>query len=71
MDTELYKRQEWKPHVRAFYSEWLDATGWRATTARTFDRFVATMEERIGDYLMDPCLDFSGMGLVRKDEETE
>ena len=52
MQFELYKGREWPAHVRTFYSEWLDATGWRVNGKRDFDRFVARMEEMIGDYLM-------------------
>ena len=57
MQTELYKGREWPAHVRTFYSEWLDATGWRVDSKRDFDRFVARMEKMIGDYLTDSTLD--------------
>jgi hypothetical protein len=29
------------------------------------------MEERMGDFLMDQCADFSGMGLIREEESDE
>lgn len=68
MQTDLYKGVDWAPHVRKFYAEWLEFTGLRADSRRSFDRFVALMEERMGDFLMDQCADFSSMGLVRKED---
>ena len=65
MQLELYEGVKWAPHVREFYAEWLETAGLRADSRRSFDRFVSLMEERMGDYLMDQCADFSGMGLVR------
>ena len=67
MQVELYEGVKWAPHVREFYAEWLRFTGLRPDSRRSFDRFVALMEERMGDYLMDQCADFSGMGLIREE----
>jgi len=55
--------------VREFYAEWLRFAGLRADSRRSFDRFVALMEERMGYFLMDQCADFSGMGLTREEDE--
>lgn len=65
--TELYQPRQWPDHVRKFYSEWLDATGWRPNDRRSFDRFVTRMEEMFGDYLMDSTLDHAD--LTRKEVE--
>jgi hypothetical protein len=71
MQTDLYKGVDWAPHVREFYAGWLRFTGLRADSRRSFDRFVALMEERMGDFLMDQCADFSGMGLIREEVSDE
>ena len=71
MQTEQYEGVQWAPHVRAFYAEWLETAGLRPDSRRSFDRFVSLMEERTGDYLMDQCADFSGMGLVRKEADDD
>jgi hypothetical protein len=67
--TELYQPREWPEHVRKFYSEWLDETGWRPNDRRSFDRFVRQMEEMIGDYLSDQTLDHSRF-LTPKEDAT-
>ena len=67
MQTDLYKGVDWAPHVREFYAEWLRFTNLKPDSRRSFDRFVALMEERMGDFLMDQCADFSGMGLIREE----
>lgn len=67
--TELYKGVEWPPHVRQFYSKWLAFAGLRANSRRDFDRFVALMEERMENFLIDQCADHSGLGLTREENE--
>jgi hypothetical protein len=69
MEFELHSGVEWAPHVREFYAEWLQTAGLKPDSRRSFDRFVSLMEERMGDYLMDQCRDFSGMGLVRQEAD--
>jgi hypothetical protein len=68
MQTELYKGVDWAPHVRQYYAEWLEFAGLRATSRRAFDRFVALMEERMENFLIDQCADHSGLGLVPKED---
>jgi len=67
MPTEQYTGVQWAPHVREFYAEWLATAGLRPDSRRSFDRFVSLMEERMSDFLMDQCADFSGMGLIREE----
>lgn len=71
MPTESYTGVEWPPHVRQFYAEWLECAGLRPTSRRAFDKFVALMEEQMGDFLMDQCADHSGIGLVPKEDSDE
>jgi hypothetical protein len=71
MQTEVIAGVDWPPHVREFYAEWLKTAGLKPDSRRSFDRFVSLMEERMGDFLMDQCADFSGMGLVKQEESDE
>jgi hypothetical protein len=57
----------WGPHVREFYEDWLKTAGLLAVNAKAFNRFVSLMEERMGDFLMDQCADFSSLGLDRQE----
>ena len=68
METELYEPVQWAEHVRLFYAEWLETAGLRAENRKAFDRFVSLMEERMGDFLMDQCADYSRFGLTRKED---
>ena len=68
METELYEPLPWAEHVRRYYAEWLEYAGLHAENRRAFDRFVSLMEERMGDFLMDQCADYSRFGLTREED---
>jgi hypothetical protein len=68
MPYEIYQGVAWPPHLRAYYSETLLTHGYRPDSKRSFDRFVALMEERMEEFLTDSRLDHSGLGLVREEE---
>lgn len=68
MPYELYKSVDWQPYLRSYYSETLRFYGFRPDSKRSFDRFVALMEERMEDFLTDSRSDYSGLGLLREDE---
>jgi hypothetical protein len=68
METELYNGVDWQPYLRDYYAETLRFYGFRADSKRSFDRFVARMEERMEEFLADSRLDHSGLGLVREEE---